>query len=65
MPSRYMASSIAAPDIVLLSAAHTHSPTTTSATVMGACRMPSQVRCTFRRENAEYSASKVALFMAL
>ena len=27
--------------------------------------MPSQVRCTFMRENAEYSASKLAAFIAL
>ena len=65
MPSRYIASSMAVPDSVALSAAQIHSPSTTSAAVMGACMMPSQVRWTLRRENAEYSASKVALFMAL
>ena len=36
-----------------------------SSSATGAFRMPSQVFCTCMRENAEYSASKVAASIAL
>jgi hypothetical protein len=65
IPSRYITSRIAAPDSTDLSAAHAHSPSTTSVLVIGACRIPSHVRCTFNRENAEYSPSNEALFIVL
>ena len=45
--------------------AHSISASTTSSRLMGAFMMPSQVFCTCMRENAEYSASKLAAFMAL
>ena len=48
-----------------LKAAHSISASTTSSRLMGAFMMPSQVFCTCMRENAEYSASKLAAFIAL
>ena len=48
-----------------LKAAHSISASTTSSSRTGAFMMPSQVRCTCMRENAEYSASNDAAFMAL
>ena len=48
-----------------LNAAHSISASTTSSSVTGAFMMPSQVFCTCMRENAEYSASKLAAFIAL
>lgn len=64
--SAYITTRIAVPDSSDLQApAHSHSPSTTSRTVIGACRMPSQVRCTASREYADHSASKEALFMVL
>ena len=65
MPSAYITSRIALPESSDLQPAHSHSPSTTSRTVIGACRMPSQVRCTASREYADHSASKVALFIVL
>ena len=56
---------MAAPERKLLLAAHAHSAMTTSSSVSGALSMASQLRCTCMRENAEYSDSKVALFMVL
>ena len=48
-----------------LYAAHSISASTMSSRLTGAFMMPSQVFCTCMRENAEYSASKVAAFMEL
>ena len=48
-----------------LMAAHSISASTMSSRPTGAFMMPSQVFCTCMREKAEYSASKVAAFMAL
>ena len=53
------------PDRKLLAAAHSASAKTMSSRLTGAFMIASQVRCTCMRENAEYSASKVALFMVL
>lgn len=49
----------------LLNAAHSISASTMSSRVSGACSKPSQVFCTCIRLNAEYSASKLAAFIAL
>ena len=48
-----------------LKPAHSISANTTSSRLMGVFRMPSQVFCTCMREKAEYSASKLAAFIAL
>ena len=48
-----------------LNAAHSISASSTSRRSTGAFMMLSQVFCTCMRENAEYSASKVAAFIAL
>ena len=48
-----------------LNAAHSSSASSTLSRLTGAFMMPSQVFCTCMRENAEYSASKLAAFMAL
>ena len=48
-----------------LKPAHSISASTTSSSCTGVLRMPSQVFCTCMREKAEYSASKLAAFMAL
>ena len=48
-----------------LNAAHSISAKTMSSKATGAFMMPSQVFCMCMRENAEYSASKLADCMAL
>lgn len=48
-----------------LKPAHSISASTTSSRLTGAFMMPSQVFCTCMREKAEYSASKLAAFIAL
>ena len=52
-------------DITDLVAVHSHSAITTSSSDTGALMMPSHVRCTCMRENAEYMPSKLAVNMAL
>ena len=52
-----------APAASALVAAQTHSPATTSSSVIGAFRIASQVFCTCMRENAENIDSKVAAYM--
>ena len=48
-----------------LKAAHSISASNTSSSPTGVFKIPSQVFCTCMREKAEYSASKLAAFMAL
>ncbi|MCY1240352.1 hypothetical protein D9M72_531950 [compost metagenome] len=48
-----------------MNAAHSISASTMSSSPTGAFMIPSQVFCTCIRENAEYSASKLAAFIAL
>ena len=48
-----------------LKPAHSISAITTLSRLTGAFMMPSQVFCTCMRENAEYSASNEAAFIAL
>ena len=60
-----MTTRIAVVDITALVAAHIHSASTTSSSEIGALMMPSQVRCTCMRENAEYMPSKLAVNIAL
>ena len=56
---------MAAVEITAFDAHHSHSASTTSSSESGALMMPSQVRCTCMRENAEYIASKLAVNIAL
>ena len=64
-PSAQITTRIASPESTLLEAAQTSSASTTSSSSIGALVIASQVLCTCMRENAEYIASKVALFMVL
>ena len=65
MPSVHMTPKMAVMVKSDLKAAHSISAKSTSSKRMGAFMMPSHVFCTCMREKAEYSASKVAAFMAL
>ena len=65
MPRASITPMMASTENSALKAAHNISPSTTSSRPTGAFMMPSQVFCTCMRENAEYSASKLAAFMAL
>ena len=65
MPSASITPMMATTVNSALKAAHSISASTTSSSRTGAFRMPSQVFCTCMRENAEYSASKLAAFIAL
>src|SRR3990167_10658340 len=62
-PSDQTTSRMASPARKLLLAAQTSSASTTSSSVRGAVMIASQVFCMCMRENAEYMASNVALFM--
>ena len=64
MPSASITPKMAVTVNSALKAAHSISASTSSR-LMGAFMMPSQVFCTCMRENAEYSASKLAAFIAL
>ena len=64
-PSDTITTRIAAVDMTAFVAHQTHSASTTSSRAIGALMMPSQVRCTCMRENAEYIASKLAVNIAL
>src|ERR1041384_4576308 len=64
-PSAVATISTATPDNMLLLAAHTASPMTTSSSITGAFMIASQVFCTCMRENPEYIASNDALIMVL
>ena len=65
MPSASITHKMAVTVNTALKAAHSISASTRSSRPMGAFMMPSQVFCTCMRLNAEYSASKLAAFMAL
>ncbi len=64
-PSATITRRIAVVDISALVAHQAHSASTTSSSAIGALMMPSHVRCTCMRENAEYIASKLAVNIAL
>ena len=64
-PSAKIISRMAKPDRKLLLAAHMASASSTSSRLSGVFMIASQVFCTCMRENAEYSASKVAVFIVL
>jgi len=64
-PSARTTARMAAVDITALVPAQIHSANTTSSSEIGALMMPSQVRCTCIRENAEYMPSNDAVNMAL
>ncbi|OIQ64726.1 hypothetical protein GALL_537210 [mine drainage metagenome] len=65
MPSASMTAKMAVTVNRDLKAAHNISASTILPRLTGAFMMPSQVFCTCIREKAEYSASKLAAFMAL
>ena len=65
MPSASITSKITVVVNSDLNAAHIISASTTSSSRTGAFMMPSQVRWICMRENAEYSASNDAAFIAL
>jgi hypothetical protein len=65
MPSPSITNRIAVTVKIDLNAAHSISAITMSSSPTGAFMMPSHVFCTCMRENAEYSASKLAAFIAL
>jgi hypothetical protein len=65
MPSASITPRMAVTVNSALKAAHSISASTTSSSRTGAFMMPSQVFCTCMREKAEYSASKLAAFIAL
>ncbi len=60
-----MTTRIAAVEITDFVAHQIHSASTTSSSAIGALMMPSHVRCTCMRENAEYMPSKLAVNIAL
>mgnify|MGYP002682756376 CR=1 FL=1 len=64
-PSATITRRIAVVDISALVAHQAHSASTTSSSAIGALMMPSHVRCTCIRENAEYMPSKLAVNIAL
>src|SRR5436305_10519416 len=65
MPSASMTNMVAVTVNSALNAAHSISASTMLSRAIGAFMMPSQVFCTCMRENAEYSASNDAAFIAL
>ncbi|MCY1368433.1 hypothetical protein D9M69_554120 [compost metagenome] len=65
MPRPSITAMMAVTENSALKPAHNISASTTSSRLTGAFMMPSQVFCTCMRENAEYSASKLAAFIAL
>ena len=65
MPSASITPRMAVTVNSALKAAQSISASSTLSRLMGAFMMPSQVFCTCMREKAEYSASKLAAFMAL
>ena len=62
-PSTQITARIASPERKLFAAHHPSSAATMSSSATGALRIASHVFCTCMRENDEYSASKVAVFM--
>ena len=60
-----MTARIAVVEITAFEPHHSHSASTTSSSAIGALMMPSHVRCTCIRENAEYMPSKLAVNIAL
>ena len=65
MPSASITPRMAVTVNSALKAAQSISASTTSSSPTGVFMMPSQVFCTCMREKAEYSASKLAAFIAL